>query len=491
MLIVDEHAVIRKQLKRLFEELGCENVLESAQVEAALTQLQETPIDFVICDIFMRHGAGMKILEAIRNRDMENDIPIVAISGESSDTSVVKAADFGINGYIIKPFQSNEAKEKITAALNKYFTPTEFDAAIRVGDRNFRLKRFAEAKSAYEAAISLNSSSAQAYCNLARVLKAQGEKEKSLIILQDNIKRNENYYRTHRLLADFALESRNFEEAIVHLEKELALHSKQPKRQAKVAALHLKLKNPEPAIEHYRQALVEDPKCQDALIGMAHAYYQIDNLDKSIYYFKRARKHYPKENSILNSVVKFCLSHNNPRKAELFLRDEKNSDLRNEDIYLVLTKLLMFQEKTSEALKVIEELLRINPNNAHGLHFKALIFLKLKDFKQATIVLEALVDIRKNVKDFNLLAKCYLQLDRLEDAEHTLERALQSKNDQAATRATLLKVFVRQKQPYKAYFINGASSPIRERNQTNTEDLHLQINNMIQIRRQNRGRIAS
>ena len=66
ILVVDDDAVSRKKLCRIFQRLGFEQVKEAERGDEALTMLKEQPVDLVMADWHMPGLNGLDLLKAIR-----------------------------------------------------------------------------------------------------------------------------------------------------------------------------------------------------------------------------------------------------------------------------------------------------------------------------------------------------------------------------------------------------------------------------------------
>ncbi|SNC62984.1 HDOD domain-containing protein [Marinobacter sp. es.048] len=71
--------------------------------------------DLFITDWNLPDGSGLDLVKQVRNTDAE--VPIVMVSGRSDRDSVLKAAHFGINGYMTKPFDVQQLHERLVKLL--------------------------------------------------------------------------------------------------------------------------------------------------------------------------------------------------------------------------------------------------------------------------------------------------------------------------------------------------------------------------------------
>ena len=117
VLITDTDRGMIKDIKLLFNL--CEpdwQVLVCYSAEQCLTAVSHCP-DLYIIGLDLPDMAGFYLIEKIRN---DSDIPIVAISNNSTESMLVKAFDSGANDYIVKPFNKPLFLARLRAFLRRY-----------------------------------------------------------------------------------------------------------------------------------------------------------------------------------------------------------------------------------------------------------------------------------------------------------------------------------------------------------------------------------
>ena len=84
-------------------------------LEDAMAGASRQPFELVITDWNLPDGSGLELVRHLRERD--KDLPIVMVSGRSDRESVLKAAHYGISGYITKPFSVEMVHERLAALI--------------------------------------------------------------------------------------------------------------------------------------------------------------------------------------------------------------------------------------------------------------------------------------------------------------------------------------------------------------------------------------
>lgn len=103
VLVVDDESSIREMLSRT---LSHDYLVDTAQDAAAALDLlrdSEVPYDLLIADLKM---PGMDGLSLIRHaKQIRAGLPIIIITGFSSESSAIEAVNLGVAGYLTKPFR--------------------------------------------------------------------------------------------------------------------------------------------------------------------------------------------------------------------------------------------------------------------------------------------------------------------------------------------------------------------------------------------------
>ncbi|MGH2808060.1 MAG: ANTAR domain-containing response regulator [Actinomycetota bacterium] len=117
VLIAEDEAIIRLDLKEMLEEEGIEVVGEASDGEGALRIARDAKPDLVIMDIKMPGMDGLTAAEKV----MEEDLGAVLILTAFSQKDLVqRAAEAGAMGYLVKPFQKSDLMPAIEIAIARH-----------------------------------------------------------------------------------------------------------------------------------------------------------------------------------------------------------------------------------------------------------------------------------------------------------------------------------------------------------------------------------
>ena len=113
ILVVDDFSTMRRIIKNLLKELGFTNIEEADDGQTALPLLKQGNFDFLVTDWNMPGMTGIDLLRAVRSDPGLASLPVLMVTAEAKREQIVLAAQEGVNGYIVKPFNGATLKEKI------------------------------------------------------------------------------------------------------------------------------------------------------------------------------------------------------------------------------------------------------------------------------------------------------------------------------------------------------------------------------------------
>lgn len=118
-LIVDDFSTMRRIVRGLLKEMGCNNAEEAEDGAIALGMLKAGKFDFVVSDINMPNMNGFELLKAVKAEESLKHIPVLMVTAEARKEDIVLAAQSGAAGYIVKPFTKATLEEKVQKILQK------------------------------------------------------------------------------------------------------------------------------------------------------------------------------------------------------------------------------------------------------------------------------------------------------------------------------------------------------------------------------------
>jgi two-component system, response regulator PdtaR len=117
ILIAEDEAIIRLDLKEMLEEEGFDVVGEASDGDAAIRLAREREPDLVIMDVKMPGMDGLTAAEKITEEELS---AVLILTAFSQKDLVQRAAEAGAIGYLVKPFQKSDLMPAIDIALARH-----------------------------------------------------------------------------------------------------------------------------------------------------------------------------------------------------------------------------------------------------------------------------------------------------------------------------------------------------------------------------------
>ena len=114
VLVVDDEASIRDLLAKTLA-LAEYDVDTAADAATALNRIRVHEYSLLIADLRMPGMDGLTLIRQVRR--IKADLPVVIITGFSSESSAIEAVNLGVAGYLRKPFRVPEVLAAAAKAL--------------------------------------------------------------------------------------------------------------------------------------------------------------------------------------------------------------------------------------------------------------------------------------------------------------------------------------------------------------------------------------
>jgi DNA-binding response OmpR family regulator len=117
ILICEDNQLAMNTLSFILEKEGFKS--DTAEDgNKALVLLQKTVYDLILMDIHLPFHSGLELIKYLRS-DLKMNTPVLVLTAFSDLQMQHQAAELGISGYIIKPFDPSDLILQICAILNK------------------------------------------------------------------------------------------------------------------------------------------------------------------------------------------------------------------------------------------------------------------------------------------------------------------------------------------------------------------------------------
>ncbi len=116
VLVVDDEASIRDLLSKMLA-LADYDVDVADDGRAALERMRKGSYDLLITDLNMPGMDGLTVIHEARR--LNEHLPVIIVTGFSTEASAIEAANLGVSGYLTKPFKVPKVLSVAAKALGE------------------------------------------------------------------------------------------------------------------------------------------------------------------------------------------------------------------------------------------------------------------------------------------------------------------------------------------------------------------------------------
>jgi len=116
VLVVDDEASIRDLLAQTLA-LADYDVDVAVDGRGALDRIRLDPYDLLIADLKMPGMDGLSVIREAKR--LKNNLPVIIITGYSTESSAIEAVNLGVTGYLTKPFRVPQVLAAAAKALGE------------------------------------------------------------------------------------------------------------------------------------------------------------------------------------------------------------------------------------------------------------------------------------------------------------------------------------------------------------------------------------
>lgn len=186
IVIAEDEAIIRLDLRETLEEEGYEVVADTGRGDTAIEMVREHRPDVAIFDIKM---PGMDGLDAARVVSAEKICPVVILTAFSQREVIEQARDAGALAYLVKPFQKTDLVPAIELAIGRFLEMKALSGERDALDEQLELRKLLDrAKGLLIDQHSLTEQAAFDFIQKMAMSKRMRMREVALAVLSGEIK---------------------------------------------------------------------------------------------------------------------------------------------------------------------------------------------------------------------------------------------------------------------------------------------------------------
>lgn len=116
LLVIEDDETMRMALKRLFESDGYK-VLPAADGTQLSSVLDDHMVDLIIMDVGLPWINGYELAKLLKEHNELKKIPLIFVSGKTSELDVKRGFEVGADDYIKKPFDIDKMRKAVKTLL--------------------------------------------------------------------------------------------------------------------------------------------------------------------------------------------------------------------------------------------------------------------------------------------------------------------------------------------------------------------------------------
>jgi two-component system, response regulator PdtaR len=138
VVIAEDEAIIRLDLKEILQEEGYDVVGETGRGDEAVELVREHKPELAILDIKM---PGLDGLSAAREIAQERRAAVLILTAFSQRNLIEEARDAGALAYLVKPFQRSELIPAIEVALGRFKEMRALEQEVQVAEERLETRK--------------------------------------------------------------------------------------------------------------------------------------------------------------------------------------------------------------------------------------------------------------------------------------------------------------------------------------------------------------
>ena len=267
----------------------------------------------------------------------------------------------------------------------------------------------------------------------ALLLHKKGQLKEAENIYKSILKNSINNFEVTHLLGIIKIQLKQFEEAIVWLNKAILINSNNHSVFNNLGVCYKELKKYPEALNNFKNAIKIKPNYAEVYNNIGIVCKSIENFTEAIFNYKQAIQLKPDYAEAYNNLGIIYLDKEDYDEAKNLF--EKTIQLKPDyaEAYNNLGIIYLNKEEYDEAKNLFEKAIQLKPDNPKAICNLSLVFIRLKDFKKAKLNIDKSIKLKKEFQNNYLaLGTYYHAIEDLENAEINFKKAIEIKGKEVS-----------------------------------------------------------
>jgi len=107
VLVIEDDTIMGQMVSEILSDVGFQ-VTTATNGPAALAELKQQPIDFILLDLLLPEMSGFDVYEKLRANDETKSIPVMIVTAWADSRHMERAFELGVTHFLAKPFTEDE-----------------------------------------------------------------------------------------------------------------------------------------------------------------------------------------------------------------------------------------------------------------------------------------------------------------------------------------------------------------------------------------------
>ena len=301
-LVLDDSATFRDAINTTLKTLGYKKIFMVCDEVTALELLRRETVGFIICERFLRQMSGMDLLKEIRETPEFSRVPFMMMASDIPKEDVFLASEFGIDGYLKKPFVLKDVSARISASMARFQNASNPEGLFDEVRESFLKGKYKESIAHYEKLLASMPNSARVRVGIASAYRAQENLVEAEKHLREGVKSNPMYVHAQHDLGLVYLQLQKMDEALKCFDEANKLSPSNPVRYEILGDILMRASRFKEAEDYLMKATKLELVYPPLFSQLGKALFSQKKLEKASKVFEKALQQQPDNTSFLNSM---------------------------------------------------------------------------------------------------------------------------------------------------------------------------------------------
>ncbi|MFH2061025.1 MAG: tetratricopeptide repeat protein [Pseudomonadota bacterium] len=332
-------------------------------------------------------------------------------------------ANLKIAGFLVLGKKTEQAMEKIVFVLEK--DPKNIDALLIKAQIFMQKKSFDKALIVYNSVLDIDSKNIPAMQNTARIYAFTNKIPQAEELLLKTITIDPKNLKNRLILIGFYIKQNNIEKVEYQLNQSIQDDPDSFDPYILLGNFYYNQQKLDLAEKNYQNAIDKASGNLKPYLVAAGFYDKIKEKEKALKMYRDALSLEPDNISVKNTIAQFHYSHKDIDSSKAMIEQILSQRSKFYPTRLLKSEILISEKKYSDALNILTDLEKEEPNSARLYYFKGLAYIGTGNYNQAKISVAKAVELSPSYfKTRTLLSDLYLREQSYDLSEKEATKAL-------------------------------------------------------------------